>query len=239
MQPEKVTSQTQSRAVSFDAGLRVHMQRVYNMMAIGLVVTGMLAYAVASMEGLRDIFYANQIIYFAVMLAPLGIIFFGLTPAKVQRMKVGAVAGLYIALTALIGISLSSIFLMYSAESITRVFFITAGMFSATSIYGYTTKKNLASMGSLMVMGLIGIIIASVVNMFMHSSMMEFVISVVGVVVFTGMTAWDTQRIKETYAASIGHESLTKMAIMGALSLYLDFINLFMMLLRLFGGSRN
>lgn len=239
MQPENSTPRAQSSAVSFDAGLRVHMQRVYNMMAIGLVVTGMLAYAVSSMEGLREIFYANKIVYFAVMLAPLGIIFFGLTPTKIERMKVSTVAGLYIALTALIGISLSSIFLMYSAESITRVFFITAGMFSATSIYGYTTKKNLASMGSLMMMGLIGIIIASVVNMFMHSSMMEFVISVIGVVVFTGMTAWDTQRIKETYSAAIGHESVTKMAIMGALSLYLDFINLFMMLLRLFGGSRD
>lgn len=238
MQPDNMPSYAKARETTFDAGLRVHMQRVYNMMAIGLVVTGMLAYAVASIEGLREFYYSNSLLHMAIMVAPLGIIFFGLTPAKVTRMKVGTVAGLYIALTALFGISLSSIFLVYSAESITRVFFITAGMFSVTSIYGYTTRKDLAAMGSLMFMGLIGIIIASIVNFFMHSTMMEFVISVIGVIVFTGLTAWDTQRIKETYSASHSHETVTKMAIMGALSLYLDFINLFLMLLRLF-GNRN
>ncbi len=232
-------SKPQTRAQIFDAGLRTHMQRVYNMMAIGLVVTGVLAYAVASTPALMNLFYSNQIILIAVMLAPLGIIFFGLSPKRIQTMSVGKVAGLYLLLTALIGISLSSIFLVYSQASITRVFFITAGMFSVTSVYGYTTKKDLSGMGSLMIMGLIGIIIASIVNFFMQSTMMEFIISVIGVIVFTGLTAWDTQRIKETYSASDSHDSTMKMAIMGALSLYLDFINLFMMLLRLFGGSRN
>ena len=224
------------RDTTIDVGLRTHMQRVYNMMAIGLVLTGLLAFAVGTSEELFKLYYTNPMIRWHVILAPLGIVFFGLTPSKVQRMSIGMVAGLYLTLTALFGISLSSIFMMYSTESIARVFFITAGMFSATSIYGYTTKKDLTSMGSFMFMGLIGIIIASVVNIFMQSTMMHFIISCAGVVIFTGLTAWDTQRIKETYNASYGHDSLTKMAIMGALSLYLDFINLFMMLLRLFGG---
>ncbi|MCK5284135.1 MAG: Bax inhibitor-1/YccA family protein [Alphaproteobacteria bacterium] len=224
------------RDTTIDVGLRTHMQRVYNMMAIGLVLTGLLAFAVGTSEELFKLYYTNPMIRWPVILAPLGIVFFGLTPSKVQRMSIGMVAGLYLTLTALFGISLSSIFMMYSTESIARVFFITAGMFSATSIYGYTTKKDLTSMGSFMFMGLIGIIIASVVNIFMQSTMMHFIISCAGVVIFTGLTAWDTQRIKETYNASYGHDSLTKMAIMGALSLYLDFINLFMMLLRLFGG---
>lgn len=230
---------TQTRTEIFDAGLRTHMQRVYNMMALGLVVTGVLAYAVSSTPALLNLFYSNQIILLIVALAPLGIIFFGLSPKRIRTMSVGKVTGLYLLITALIGISLSSIFMVYSQESIARVFFITAGMFSVTSIYGYTTKKDLSGMGSLMMMGLIGIIIASIVNIFMHSTMMEFIISVIGVIVFTGLTAWDTQRIKETYSAADSHDSTTKMAIMGALSLYLDFINLFMMLLRLFGSSRN
>ena len=224
------------RDTTIDVGLRTHMQRVYNMMAIGLVLTGLLAFAVGTSEELFKLYYTNPMIRWPVILAPLGIVFFGLTPSKVQRMSIGMVAGLYLTLTALFGISLSSIFMMYSTESIARVFFITAGMFSATSIYGYTTKKDLTSMGSFMFMGLIGIIIASVVNIFMQSTMMHFIISCAGVVIFTGLTAWDTQRIKETYNASYGHDSLTKMAIMGALSLYLDFINLFMMLLRLSAG---
>lgn len=238
MEPENYQTKAATRSTTFDIGLQRHMQRVYNMMAIGLIVTGMLAYAVATIDGLREFYFNNSLLHIAVMIAPLGIIFFGLTPTKVSRMKVSTVAGLYILMTAMFGISLSSIFLVYSAESITRVFFITAGMFSVTSIYGYTTKKDLTSMGQLMFMGLIGIIIASIVNFFMQSSMMDFVISVIGVVIFTGLTAWDTQRIKETYASSYNHETVTKLAIMGALSLYLDFINLFMMLLRLF-GNRN
>ncbi len=237
MQPDRHPV-AKSAEKAIDAGLRTHFQRVYNMMAIGLVLTGTLAYAVASTPALLQFFYGNTLLYWAVILSPLGIVFFGLNPMKVQRMKVGTVAGLYLALTALFGISLSSIFLMYTTESIARVFFITAGMFSATSIYGYTTKKDLSAMGQLMFMGLIGIIIASLVNFFMRSTAMEFAISVIGVIVFTGLTAWSTQNIKESYNPSHGHDSNMKMAIMGALSLYLNFINLFMMLLRLF-GNRN
>ena len=151
-------------------------------------------------------------------------------------MSTGAVSGLYFLLTGLIGLSMSYIFAVYSSESIARVFFVTAGMFAATSIYGYTTKKDLAAMGSFLFMGLIGLIIAMVVNIFLQSTMMQFVISGVGVLIFTGLTAWDTQRIKETYHASHGSETLTKMATMGALSLYLDFINLFQFLLQIMGN---
>lgn len=238
MQPDR-TPNTIASARIVDVGLREHFQRVYNMMAIGLVLTGVLAYGVATTDGLREAYYSNAILQWIVILAPLGIVFFGLTPRRVQTMSVNAVAGLYMLLTGLFGLSMSSIFLMYSTESIARVFFITAGMFAATSIYGYTTKKDLSGMGSLMFMGLIGIIIASLVNIFLQSSMLVFVTSVIGVVVFTGLTAWDTQAIKETYNAGHDRDSNMKLAIMGALSLYLNFINLFMMLLRLMGNQRN
>lgn len=220
---------------AIDRGLQAYMQRVYNMMALGLVFTGVISYFVAATPTLVQAVHGTWL-GLVVALAPLGIMFFGLTPRKVQSMSLGAVTGLYFLLTGLFGVSLSYIFLAYSSESIARVFFITAGMFSATSIYGYTTKKDLTSMGSLMFMGLIGIIIAGIVNIFLQSAMLHFITSCIGVVVFTGLTAWDTQRIKETYHASFGESTLAKTAIMGALSLYLDFINLFIMLLRLFGG---
>ncbi|MGQ0528001.1 MAG: Bax inhibitor-1/YccA family protein [Alphaproteobacteria bacterium] len=226
------------RAVTFDAGLQAHFRRVYNMMAGGLVVTGLIAWFTAHTPALMQLFYGTPL-QWVVIFAPLFIIFFGLTPAKAQRMSFGAVTGLYFLITALFGISLAYIFLVYSGQSIARVFFITAGMFAGMSIVGYTTRRDLSGMGSLMIMGLIGILIASVVNIFMQSAMMQFVVSVIGVVVFTGLIAWDTQYIKESYRASISRESASKMAVMGALSLYLNFINLFMMLLRLFGSSRN
>ncbi|MCB1532114.1 MAG: Bax inhibitor-1/YccA family protein [Alphaproteobacteria bacterium] len=218
-----------------DAGLQSYMQRVYNVMALGLVFTGAISYFVAATPAFIAA-VQGTFLGLIVALAPLGIIFFGLNPRKIQGMSVGAVTGLYFLLTGLFGVSLSYIFLVYSSESIARVFFITAGMFAATSIYGYTTKKDLTSLGSLMFMGLIGIIIAGVVNIFLHSAMLHFVTSAIGVVVFTGLTAWDTQRIKETYHVSYGRDALNKIAVMGALSLYLDFINLFVMMLRLFGG---
>lgn len=227
----------QSGEKSIDKGLQAYMQRVYNVMGLGLIFTGGVSYAVSQSPQIFQAIHGSWL-GLVVMLAPLGIVFFGLTPNKVARMSVGTVTGLYFLLTGLFGLSLSYIFMMYSADSITRVFFITAGMFSATSIYGYTTKKDLTSMGSLMFMGLIGIIIASIVNIFLQSAMIHFVTSAIGVVVFTGLTAWDTQRIKEMYSHSLGGNAMAKTAVMGALSLYLDFINLFMMLLRLF-GNRN
>lgn len=229
---------SQTRVLSRDEGLRAHFQRVYNTMALGLVVTGITAYGVASSPDLFRMFHGN-IMGLIIALSPLAIIFFGLNPYRMHRMSVASVTGLYYLLTALIGISLSYIFLVYSGGNIARVFFIAAAMFAGTSIYGYTTRKDLASMGSLMFMGLIGILIASIVNIFMQSAMVDFVVSWVGVIVFTGLTAWDTQNIKETYSASYGNETNAKLAVMGSLSLYLNFINLFMMLLRIMGNNRN
>jgi hypothetical protein len=226
-----------ARDTAIDAGLRAHMQRVYNAMSMGLVLTGAIAWYVANTPAIFQAVYGTPL-QWVVMLAPLGIIFFGLTPASIERKSLGFVAGLYILLTALFGVSLAYIFKLYTADSIARVFFITSGMFAATSIYGYTTRKDLSSMGSLMFMGLIGIIIASLVNIFMQSSMVHFAVSVIGVIVFTGLTAWDTQYIKESYRHAGTGDSATKIAIMGALNLYLNFINLFMLLLRLFGNRQ-
>jgi FtsH-binding integral membrane protein len=231
--------QVQTRTgVTYDAGLRAHFQRVYNTMALGLLVTGAVAYGVAAVPQLLAMFHGT-ILGIVVALAPLGIIFFGLTPRKIHSMSLGMVNGLYYLLTALFGVSLAYIFAVYSGESIARVFFITAGMFAATSVFGYVTKKDLSGMGGLMIMGLIGILIASIVNIFLQSSMVMFVTSVIGVIVFTGLIAWDTQNIKETYREANGAESNAKLAVMGSLSLYLNFINLFMMLLRLMGSQRN
>jgi FtsH-binding integral membrane protein len=173
---------------------------------------------------------------FIVMLAPLGIVFF--MGAKIATMKTSTAQTLFWVFSILMGASLSYIFIAYTSTSIVRVFFITAGTFGAMSLYGYTTRRSLAGWGSFLMMGLIGIIIAMVVNIFLQSEMMHFVISVIGVLVFTGLTAYDTQRIKEAYAESDGQDVLVKKSIMGALSLYLNFINLFMMLLHLFGGAR-
>lgn len=231
-------STPQAQAGTYDVGLRAHFQRVYNTMALGLVVTGAIAWLVASTPALFAAVHGT-IFGLVIALAPLGVIFFGLSPSRVQRMPLSQVTAWYYLLTALFGVSLSYIFMAYSGESITRVFFITAGMFAGISIYGYTTKRDLSGMGALMVMGLIGIILASIVNIFMQSTMMQFVISWVSVIVFTGLIAWDTQRIKETYSYAHGNESNSKMAVMGALNLYLNFINLFITLLRLFGNSRN
>lgn len=225
----------QSREASVDRGLQAYMQKVYNVMALGLVVTGLVAWFTYQTPQFFNAIHGSWL-GLVVALSPLAIIFFGLTPHKVARMSVGAVNGLYYLMTGLIGLSLSYIFAAYSGESIARVFFIAAGMFAATSIYGYTTKKDLSSLGSLMIMGVIGVIIAMIVNIFLQSAMLQFVISIIGVIAFTGLTAWDTQRIKEMYNATIGQSATAKMATMGALSLYLDFINLFQFLLMILGN---
>ena len=228
-----------SREGAIDRGLQAYMQKVYNMMAAGLVVTGAISWFTYQTPALFQAVHGS-ILGIIIALSPLAVIFFGLTPSKVARMSAGAVSGLYFLLTGLIGLSMSYIFAVYSGESIARVFFITAGMFAATSIYGYTTKKDLSSMGSMMVMGVIGIIIASLVNIFLQSAALQFAISVIGVIAFTGLTAWDTQRIKEMYSYARGGSSeMVKLATMGALSLYLDFINLFQFLLQLMGSQRN
>ena len=215
-----------------DEGLRSYMLRVYNYMGSGLALTGIVAYVVAH-TGLYQALFGSGI-GFVVMFAPLGIVFF--MGAKIRTMKQSTAQTLFWAFSILMGASLSYIFLTYTATSIVRVFFITAATFGAMSLYGYTTKRSLARWGSFLFMGLIGVIIAMVVNIFMQSEFMQYVISVVGVLVFTGLTAYDTQRIKQTYVETDGQAVMTKKAIMGALNLYLNFINLFIMLLHLFGG---
>ena len=215
-----------------DEGLRSYMLRVYNYMGSGLALTGIVAYVVAH-TGLYQALFGSGI-GFVVMFAPLGIVFF--MGAKIRTMKPSTAQTLFWAFSILMGASLSYIFLTYTATSIVRVFFITAATFGAMSLYGYATKRSLARWGSFLFMGLIGVIIAMVVNIFMQSEFMQYVISVVGVLVFTGLTAYDTQRIKQTYVETDGQAVMTKKAIMGALNLYLNFINLFIMLLHLFGG---
>ena len=221
-----------------DAGLRDYMLRVYNYMASGLALTGIVAYAAA--HGGRDSLiahiYATPLMWL-VILAPLGLVM--LMSFGVNRMQASTLQGVFWLYSGLMGLSLSTVFLVYTGTSIARVFFITAGTFAAMSLYGYTTQRDLAQFGSFLFMGLIGIIIAGLVNMFLASSALQFAISVIGVVVFTGLTAWDTQQIKEMYWEADGSEIAGKKAIMGALRLYLDFINLFMMLMQLMGNRRD
>jgi len=217
-----------------DQGLRSYMLRVYNYMASGLALTGIVAWIMAD-TGLY-IALAQSGLGIIVMFVPLGLVFF--MGAKMETMKVRTAQTLFWVFSALMGVSLSYIFLRYTGADIMRVFFVTAGTFGAMSLYGYTTKRSLARWGSFLFMGLLGIIIASVVNIFIGSSMMQWIISVAGVLIFTGLTAYDTQRIKQMYAETDGQAVMLKKSIMGALSLYLNFINLFVMLLHLFGGSR-
>lgn len=217
-----------------DVGLRRYMLGVYNYMASGLALTGIVAWVVAH-TGLYQALFSSGI-GFIVMFAPLGIVFF--MGAKIQTMKPRTAQILFWTFSALMGASLSYIFIAYTDTSIVRVFLITMATFGAMSLYGYTTKRSLASWGSFLFMGLIGIVIAMVVNLFLQSTMMHFVISIIGVLVFTGLTAYDTQRIKLMYAESDGQAVAVRKSIMGAMSLYLNFINLFIMLLALFGGSR-
>ena len=216
-----------------DEGLRAHMLRVYNYMVLGLGLTGAVAYVVSQSETMMSAIFGTPL-FWVVALAPLGLVFF--LSARVHKMSFSSAQLTFWIFAGLMGLSLASIFVIYTGMSIAKVFFITAGMFGGMSLYGYTTKKDLSGWGSFLFMGLIGIIIASVVNMFLASSAMDFAISVIGVLIFTGLTAYDTQRIKQMYMESDSTDVAGKKAIMGALSLYLDFLNMFLMMLRLFGG---
>jgi FtsH-binding integral membrane protein len=234
-------------AASIDAGLRAYMLRVYNWMTSGLLLTGIVAYGVAN-TSLINLFYPlTQTPYglrhtagplaFVAMLAPLAFVL--VLSFGVNKLSKTAVQGIFWAFCAAMGASLTSIFLAYTGDSIVRTFFITSGTFAAMSLWGYTTRRDLSGMGSFLMMGLFGIIIASLVNMFIQSSGMQFIISIVGVLVFTGLTAYDTQRIKATYAQfayAEGTDQAGKRSVYDALSLYLNFINLFMLLLQLTGN---
>jgi len=221
--------------VAFSEGLRRHMVQVYNHMTAGLVVTGIVAYLVGNTPTIMEAIFGSPL-RILVMLAPLAFVL--VMSFGVQRMSLGALTLTFYGFSLTMGLSLSTIFLAYTHSSIAQVFFITAAMFLGMSLYGYTTKADLTKMGSFLIMGLFGIIIASVVNIFVHSSGVGFAISVLGVLIFTGLTAYDTQRIKEMYSENWDGTATGKLAIMGAVSLYLDFLNLFLMLLRLMGGNR-
>jgi len=228
-----------------DEGLRAYMLQVYNYMAAGLAITGVVAYLVYSMAVASDASGAlrltefgaviyNSWVKWIVMLAPLGMVFY--LSARLHKMSVQGGQIAFWVFAALMGASISSIFLVYAHGSIAQVFFITAAAFGALSLWGYTTKKDISSWGSFLFMGLIGIIIASIVNLFVGSSALQFAISVIGVLVFAGLTAYDTQQIKEMYYEGDSATVSGQKAIMGALRLYLDFINMFLMLLSLFGN---
>ena len=219
--------------VEIDLGLRQYMLRVYNFMAAGLSLTGLVAYAAVATGLYQQI--AGTPLMWVVLLVPLGAVL--LLGFRVEHMSAGAVQATFWGYAALMGLSLAGIFLTYTGVSVARVFFISAATFAAMSLYGYTARRDLSQFGSFLFMGLIGIVLASLVNIVVGSSAMQFVISVIGVLVFTGLTAWDTQRVKEIYLESDSRDVLTKKALMGALVLYLDFINLFVMLLQ-FAGQR-
>lgn len=224
-------AQAQSAAL-FDEGLRKHMLRVYNYMGLGLVITGIVAFVVSQTPALYVPIFQTPLKW-VVMLAPLAFVFF--FSFRIHAMSAATAQMAFWAFAAVMGLSLASVFLVFTGTSIARTFFITATMFGAMSLYGYTTKRDLSQFGSFLMMGLIGVVIASIVNIFLGSSALQFAISVIGVVVFVGLTAWDTQNIKEQYAENVDQESQQKLAVFGALSLYLNFVNLFQLLLSLTG----
>ena len=218
-----------------DQGLRAYMISVYNYMMIGLGVTGLAAYFVSATPALYNAIFGTPLVYVAIF-APLAVVF-GLS-FGINRISASTAQMLFWLYSALVGISLATIFLVYNVGDITRVFFITAVSFGALSLYGYTTKSNLSAFGSFLIVGLVGVLLAMIVNIFMHSSALQFAISVGGVLIFAGLTAWDTQRIKEMYLAGDDSETAGKKAVMGALKLYLDFLNMFLFLLQLMGNRR-
>ncbi len=254
---------TSAEAAAVDAGLRAHMLSIYNYMVLGLAITGIAAFGVYTLSVTGDVAAAAKIsrdgidipirlaglnmyltpvgytmfvgpMKWPIILAPLALVFalsFG-----VERLRPGVAQLLFWIYAALVGLSLGSVFMVYTQTSVVRVFFITAASFGALSLWGYTTQRDLTSVGSFLVMGLFGVIIASVVNLFLASSALQWVISVVGVLVFSGLTAWDTQRLKNEYIYfAMDGATAQRSAIMGALSLYLDFVNLFTLLLQLLG----
>jgi uncharacterized protein len=239
------------RAAAVDAGLRAHMIRVYNYMASAVALTGVVAWLTyqaaggdaisVSGGGITGLTPFGQAVFgswllYVLMLAPLGLVIY--LSFRIDRLQAGTARTLFFVYAGMLGLSLATIFLAFTGLSITRVFFISAAAFGALSLWGYTTQRDLTGMGSFLFMGLIGIILASLVNIFLKSSGLDWIISVIGVLVFAGLTAYDTQKIKEMYSVNDDGTVTGRKAVMGALSLYLDFINLFLMLLRLVGDRR-
>ncbi len=239
-----------SDQATFDAGLRAHMIRVYNYMASGLALSGIVAFAVANFPALQSLFFqlgvtrggavipvGMTVFGWIAILAPLGLLL--MMGFRAAQMSVAGVQALYWAVTGLMGVSMSVLLMRYTDASVARTFFVTAGAFGALSLFGYTTKRDLTAVGKFLFMGLIGLILASLVSIFFPSTMMSFVISVAGVLIFSGLIAYDTQKIKEQYADAWGKEVAEKVAIFGALNLYLDFVNLFQFLMSFMGQSRD
>jgi uncharacterized protein len=210
--------------------------KVYGWMAIGLGLTALVAFAVAGSPDLQRVLVGNRLVFFAFVIAQLGLVFF--LSARADRLAPGTAAGLFALYSALTGVTLSVILLAYTGESVAMTFVVTAGMFATLALWGSTTKRSLAGAGQFFMMGLVGLILASVLGMFWHNDALQFLISVVGVIVFTGLTAYDAQRLKQM-ALALPEGQVGSYAVVGALSLYLDFINLFLMLLRFTGSRRD
>ena len=236
------------RAAAIDVGLRAYMIRVYNYMAAGVALTGVVAWftynaavvtnAAGQITGLTPFGHAifGGPLTIILFLGTLGLVFF--MSFRISHLQPSTALGLFLLYAGLLGLMLSSVFLAYTGASITRTFFISAASFGALSLYGYTTQRDLSPIGSFLIMGLFGLILAMVVNMFLKSTGMDFAISAIGVLIFAGLTAWDTQKIKEMYSANDDGTVAGRKAVMGALTLYLDFINLFLFLLRFMGDRR-
>ncbi len=231
----KVMSRAQAEAAAVDGGRRSYMLRVYNYMCVALALSGAVAFYVSTSPTLQQAIFGSPLMW-VVFLAPLGLVFF--LSARINKMSAAAAQTTFWIFAGLMGLSLASIFIAYTPESVTRVFFITAGAFGGLSLVGYTTKRDLSGMRTFLFMGVIGLIIAMVVNMFLASSGLQLLISVAGVLIFAGLTAYDTQQIKLMYYEADSGEVATKKSIMGALKLYLDFLNMFIFLMHIL-GNRN
>lgn len=222
--------------VQMDQGLRRYMLSIYNYMASGVLLTGIVALLTSQSPAMLQVIFGGGLMTWLVMLSPLAIVM--VMSFGANRLSTTTLQALFWVYAVLMGVSLSSIFIVYTGGSIATMFFATAGAFAGLSLYGYTTQRDLSGMGSFMIMGLFGIIIASIINIFIGSSSLEFAISILGVLIFAGLTAWDTQKLKAMYYQVGGTEFAGKTIVLGALTLYLDFINMFLFLLRLFGDRR-
>lgn len=233
------TASTGAPSAAYDAGLRSYMLSVYNYMTSAVLLTGIVAMLFAwggASSPAAQVFMGGGLLKYVIMFAPLGVVFamsFGQA-----RMQTGTLRLLFWGFAVLMGLSLSTIFLAYSSTAIAQAFFATAAGFAGLSLYGYTTKRDLSAFGTFLLVGLIGLIVASVINMFVHSGPLGLVISFVGVLLFAGLTAYDTQRTKNLYSYVQGTDGVGRAVVMSALTLYLDFINMFLFVLRLFGGNR-
>jgi hypothetical protein len=223
-------------AVGTPERVTAFLRKVYGWMCVGLGVTAVVALGVASSPGLVQTIYANKLLFYGLFAVELGLVFF--LSARVNKLAPATASGLFLLYSGLNGVTLSWIFLAFTGTSIATTFFVTAGMFGALALYGSTTKRSLAGVGQFAFMGLIGLVLASLVGMFVHSEGLQFVISIVGVIVFTGLTAWDAQKLK-AMAVAVPEGRVGSYAVVGALALYLDFINLFLFLLRFMGGRRD